>query len=107
MGMENLLNYYFIMKKRFVTVLLACSLAGGLFAQQPWFKDKDLTLTGAYYYPEHWDESQWERDFKQMHDLGFDSPISRNLLGRNWNRKRENMILPGWIKRWLWLPNMI
>lgn len=32
MGMENLLNYYFIMKKRFVTVLLACSLAGGLFA---------------------------------------------------------------------------
>ena len=53
MGMENLLNYYFIMKKRFVTVLLACSLAGGLFAQQPWFKDKDLTLTGAYYYPEH------------------------------------------------------
>ena len=28
------------MKKRFVTVLLACSLAGGLFAQQPWFKDK-------------------------------------------------------------------
>ena len=37
MGMENLLNYYFIMKKRFVTVLLACSLAGGLFAQQPWF----------------------------------------------------------------------
>lgn len=107
MGMENLLNYYFIMKKRFVTVLLACSLAGGLFAQQPWFKDKDLTLTGAYYYPEHWDESQWERDFKQMHDLGLNSPISRNLLGRNWNRKRENMILPGWIKRWLWLPNMI
>ena len=107
MGMENLLNYYFIMKKRFVTVLLACSLAGGLFAQQPWFKDKDLTLTGAYYYPEHWDESQWERDFKQMHDLVLNSLISRNLLGRNWNRKRENMILPGWIKRWLWLPNMI
>ena len=51
MGMENLLNYYFIMKKRFVTVLLACSFAGD-FSQQPWFKDKDLTLTGAYY-PEH------------------------------------------------------
>lgn len=37
-----------------------------------WFKDEDLTLTGAYYYPEHWDESQWERDFKQMHELGFE-----------------------------------
>jgi beta-galactosidase len=31
-----------------------------------------LTLTGAYYYPEHWDESQWERDLKQMHELGFE-----------------------------------
>ena len=55
-----------------MTFLCACALAGGIFAQQPWFKDKDLTITGAYYYPEHWDESQWERDFKQMHDLGFE-----------------------------------
>jgi hypothetical protein len=38
----------------------------------PWFDDKDLTLTGVYYYPEHWDESQWERDFKKMHELGFE-----------------------------------
>ena len=37
-----------------------------------WFSDKDLTLTGVYYYPEHWDESQWERDFKKMHELGFE-----------------------------------
>ena len=34
-----------------------------------WFNDKDLTLTGVYYYPEHWDESQWERDFKKMQEL--------------------------------------
>lgn len=60
------------MKKRLTTLLCACALAGGVFAQQPWFEDKDLTLTGAYYYPEHWDESQWERDFKQMHELGFE-----------------------------------
>lgn len=37
-----------------------------------WFNDKDLTLTGVYYYPEHWDENQWERDFKKMHELGFE-----------------------------------
>ncbi len=37
-----------------------------------WFDDKDLTLTGVYYYPEHWDESQWERDFKKMKELGFE-----------------------------------
>lgn len=41
-------------------------------AENQWFNDKDLTLTGVYYYPEHWDESQWERDFKKMHELGFE-----------------------------------
>lgn len=45
---------------------------GGEIANGRWFNDKDLTLTGVYYYPEHWDESQWERDFKRMHDLGFE-----------------------------------
>lgn len=39
---------------------------------QSFFNPKDLTLTGVYYYPEHWDESQWERDLKQISDLGFD-----------------------------------
>lgn len=48
------------------------SVLWGDFAQHTWFNDKDLTLTGAYYYPEHWDESQWERDLKQMHELGFE-----------------------------------
>ena len=40
--------------------------------ENSWFNDKDLTRTGVYYYPEHWNESQWERDFKKMHDLGFE-----------------------------------
>lgn len=30
---------------------------GGEIANGRWFNDKDLTLTGVYYYPEHWDES--------------------------------------------------
>lgn len=41
-------------------------------AQKSWFNDKDLTITGVYYYPEHWDEEQWERDFKKMNQLGFE-----------------------------------
>lgn len=45
---------------------------GSAEAKSQWFQDKDLTLTGAYYYPEHWDESQWERDLKRMHELGFE-----------------------------------
>ena len=61
-----------MIKRELLTLLFACAFAGGLFAQEPWFKDRDLTLTGVYYYPEHWDESQWERDLKQIHDLGFE-----------------------------------
>lgn len=44
-----------------------------LFAQNPnRFNSKDLTIVGTYYYPEHWDESQWVRDLKQIKELGFD-----------------------------------
>lgn len=61
-----------MMKRFFTVVMCACVFMTGAWAQKTWFEDKDLTLTGVYYYPEHWDESQWERDFKQMHELGFE-----------------------------------
>ncbi len=61
--------------KRFC-LLSFCLCASILFSfsqnKKAWFSDKDLIQTGVYYYPEHWNESQWERDFKQMHDLGFE-----------------------------------
>lgn len=60
------------MKTRFPLLLCALLMSIGIQAQTKWFDDKDLTLTGVYYYPEHWDESQWERDFRQMHELGFE-----------------------------------
>lgn len=37
----------------------------------PWFDDKDLTLTGVYYYPEHWDESQWNRRLHSHYKKSF------------------------------------
>lgn len=36
------------------------------------FPNGQLTTVGAYYYPEHWDEAQWERDLKQMSEMGFE-----------------------------------
>lgn len=36
------------------------------------FSAKDLTTVGIYYYPEHWDSTQWERDFQNMAKLGFE-----------------------------------
>ncbi len=60
------------MKRSILSALFACLLLGTTQAQQPWFNDNDLTLTGTYYYPEHWPEDQWERDFKKMKELGFE-----------------------------------
>ena len=64
---------YMIKSKMLATFCAACLLTLSTTAQpSSWFNDKDLTLTGVYYYPEHWDENQWERDFKKMHELGFE-----------------------------------
>ena len=62
-----------MIKKALAAVAIVAALCPGASqARAGWFDEKDLTLTGAYYYPEHWDESQWERDLKRMHDLGFE-----------------------------------
>lgn len=95
------------MKKRLLAMVCGCLFCGGIFAQHTWFNDKDLTLTGAYYYPEHWDESQWERDLKQMHELGLNLPILRSLPGHSWSPRKECMIFLGWTGQLLWRPNMI
>ncbi len=42
-------------------------------AQNPFFKASELSQTWVYYYPEHWPENQWERDFKNMAGLGFEA----------------------------------
>jgi beta-galactosidase len=36
------------------------------------FPEKDLVSTGIYYYPEHWNENQWERDIKTISEMGFE-----------------------------------
>jgi beta-galactosidase len=59
--------------------LLVLGLYGAVFglntlAQNPerFFKAEDLTNVGVYYYPEHWDSAQWERDFRNMAQMGFE-----------------------------------
>lgn len=61
------------MKKRLISCLMCLAISFPVIhGQNEWFKDKDLTLTGAYYYPEHWNENEWGRDLKKMHELGFE-----------------------------------
>ncbi len=52
-------------------MLLGCF---GLRASEsnPFFQDKDLITVGIYYYPEHWDSSQWERDIANIAEMGFE-----------------------------------
>ncbi len=64
------------MKKLILNFLIGLVSFSYVFASErdpkSFFNPADLTITGVYYYPEHWDESQWERDLKQISELGFD-----------------------------------
>ena len=37
-----------------------------------YFPKEDLMSIGIYYYPEHWDKSEWERDIKNISEIGFE-----------------------------------
>jgi beta-galactosidase len=43
--------------------------AAGKGKRSPW----DRYFLGASYYPEWWDPSEWETDFRQMHELGLNT----------------------------------
>jgi beta-galactosidase len=60
------------MKQTSIFILLLLTTLNNLKAQNPVFPDSDLFATGVYYYPEHWPEEQWERDLKNIADLGFE-----------------------------------
>ena len=60
------------MKKLF-SIVFALLLVSNLKAQESsrFFPKKDLMTTGIYYYPEHWNPSEWERDIKNISEMGF------------------------------------
>lgn len=60
--------------KRLIIIsgLFFCSLFSILAQEQPLIPSKNSVAVGVYYYPEHWDESQWERDIMRIADLGFE-----------------------------------
>jgi len=58
------------------TLFILVMMIAGLNAQSQdanrFFPEKDLITTGIYYYPEHWNENQWERDIKKISEMGFE-----------------------------------
>ncbi|WP_234984693.1 MULTISPECIES: beta-galactosidase [unclassified Flavobacterium] len=59
-------------KVLFVLFVLLVSLNSVAQKFDKYFPKKDLTTVGVYYYPEHWDESQWDRDLKNIAAMGFE-----------------------------------
>lgn len=61
---------------RRISVCCAMMMFTGFTARtqelNPFFPEKELITTGIYYYPEHWNESQWERDIKKISSMGFE-----------------------------------
>ena len=64
------------MTKRIIlttTIFILCVLTS--FAQnnaQRFFPKNELMPMGIYYYPEHWNPTEWDRDMKRISSLGFE-----------------------------------
>lgn len=66
---------YFRMKIRqmlFILIMMAAGLNVQSQNAKKFFPDQDLITTGVYYYPEHWSETQWERDINKIADMGYE-----------------------------------
>lgn len=61
------------MKKFIYIGVVFLLLANWANAQESsrFFPNKDLMTTGIYYYPEHWNKTEWERDIKNISEMGF------------------------------------
>ncbi len=55
-------------------ILFMLSLSFNLLVSQsfPIIPSESAVAVGAYYYPEHWPEEQWERDIMKIAELGFE-----------------------------------
>jgi beta-galactosidase len=63
------------MNKYTIPLLIIVMFSGFTVKSQDisrFFPEKDLITTGIYYYPEHWNENQWERDIKKIYGMGFE-----------------------------------
>ncbi|MEP6556300.1 MAG: beta-galactosidase [Ferruginibacter sp.] len=61
------------MKQVMVTIIAIFVIANAKSQNaQRFFAEDKLITTGIYYYPEHWNENQWERDIKKIADMGYE-----------------------------------
>jgi beta-galactosidase len=56
----------------FLATIVILALTARAQDANRFFPEKDLITTGIYYYPEHWNENQWERDLAKMAGMGYE-----------------------------------
>jgi beta-galactosidase len=73
MNIMNNLNSHSLLKPIILSLFgLIFSLYSSAQKVDKFFPAKDLTSVGVYYYPEHWDSTQWDRDFQNIAKMGFE-----------------------------------
>ncbi len=62
-----------MMKSKFIIALiLLVSFVLKAQTASEFFPKENLMSIGIYYYPEHWDKNDWERDIKNISEMGFE-----------------------------------
>lgn len=72
---------------------------------EKFFPSKELTTVGVYYYPEHWDSTQWDRDFQNMAKMGFEYTHFAEFAWAQLEPEEGNMISNGLTALLNWPPN--
>jgi beta-galactosidase len=65
----------YTMMKILIALMIWLSAVGMAAQSHPYkllSQKSDLMTVGIYYYPEHWDKSQWERDIRQISEMGYE-----------------------------------
>ena len=59
-------------RNRIWLLLILPAIALKAQRRNDFFPEDQLTTVGVYYYPEHWDSTQWDRDLQKIADMGFE-----------------------------------
>lgn len=54
------------------TIFILCVFTSFAQNAQRFFPKSELMPMGIYYYPEHWNPTEWDRDMKRISSLGFE-----------------------------------
>jgi len=79
-------------------LILSATILTAAESPTRFFPAKDLMKIGVYYYPEHWPEEQWDRDFAKMEEMGFEF-VHMGEFGWGFMEPQEGRFDFAWLDR--------